>query len=167
MNLSILMFCLFLNPINSDTNCCNTSFFLIPKQQQIPVYKENNHKEILLYIINDTIDEHYFIGTIYKINKKYAYIKGSYVLGEESNIEGWIEKKYLGTNIISEDSVPLYLAPEFYAENIYIIHPEWYPIEILKCHGEWIYITYEDKNQKKSGWLHEKYQCSNPYTTCN
>ena len=167
MNLSIFIFCLFVNPINNDTNCCNASFFLIPKQQQISVYKESNHKNLSCYIINDTVTEYYFTGIIYEIKKDYAYVKGSYVFEEGNDIEGWIEKKYIGTNIISEDSVPLYLAPDFSAEKTYIIYPEWYPIEILECYGEWVYITYEDKNQKKSGWLHKKHQCSNPYTTCN
>ncbi|MDR1006119.1 MAG: hypothetical protein LBL74_04570 [Bacteroidales bacterium] len=167
MNLLIPLVCLLLNIADNDSNCCNVSAFLIPKNQQIPIYKESNHKEILCYIINDTMTEDYFIATIFRIERNYAYVKGSYVLEEGNDIEGWIEKKYLGTNIISESKVPLYSAPKISSKKIYITNPEWYPIEIIKCYKDWVYIIYEDKNQKRMGWLLLEYQCSNPYTTCN
>lgn len=167
MRSSILTMCAFFIFAYSETVYCQADCFLITKQQEIPIYNEYTHQNVTAYVLNDTITEDYFIGVIYKIKKGYAYIIGSYTSDKNDYIKGWIEIKHVGTNIISDDQIPLYCYPTICSKKIYLKTPEWYPMEILKCHGSWLYVKYVDKYQCVSGWLHKKYQCSNPYTTCN
>jgi hypothetical protein len=151
----------------SDTaSCCNANIVLIPKQQSIVLYKRNNYNDTLDYIINDTISENYFVGTIYDMKNEFSFVRGSYVQ-DTTEFMGWIETKYLGIYLMMGDKIPLYSEPKPSSTKIFINNPEWYPLEIIKCDRKWLYIKYKDKNQERIGWLSPEFQCPNPYTTCN
>ena len=146
-----------------DTNCCNSDFVLIPMQQKIPLFQDG---KVTQYIINDTVTENYFIGSVYSIDGEYAYIKGGYAF-DTTLIEGWIKTDYIGTYTILDDKIPLYVSPDYGSQMVFIDNPEWYPLKIIKCYSDWIYVHYIDQYQSLHGWLPKEYQCANPYTTCN
>ena len=153
--------------MNNTSSCCHSTVVLTPKQQTIVLYENSNFNDTLGFLINDTISENYFIATILKIKKGFAFVKGSYVLSDTVKCSGWVETKYLGIYLIADDKIPLYTRPNFSSEKSYINNPEWYPLEIIKCNNGWLYVKYKDKHQEKQGWLPAEYQCPNPYTICN
>lgn len=165
MNILVLIFNLFISNGSIDTICCHAVIILRNRQVSIPIFNNLKHKDTLNFIIDDTLKEEYFSGVLFKIKGKYAYIKGQY-MGYGYTYEGWIMKKYIATNLILLDSIPLYKTPKLKTIKTYIIDPKWYPVEILKCRDGCLYIKYHDSRQKKKGWLSPKYQCADPYTTC-
>jgi len=171
--LLLILLLLFINiniNINNsnDINYCACSGFLLPKQQYIPLYKDTNCSDISCYVINDTISEDYFVFKILQTVENYAFISGGYIISDTTIINGWIELKYITTNLVIEDSIPLYSNhSKKSAIQSHINYPYWQPVKIIKCYKNWLFIEYTDKYQKKSGWLSNEYNCSNPYTTCN
>jgi hypothetical protein len=165
MKILILIFNLILSNGSIDTSCCHANIILRNKQVLIPIFKDLKHKDTVNFLIDDTLKEEYFSGVLLQIKGKYAYIKGQY-MGYGYIYEGWIMKKYIATNLITLDSIPLYKDPQLKAIKTYIIDSKWYPVEILKCRDGCLYIKYYVSRQKKKGWLSPKYQCADPYTTC-
>lgn len=156
----------FLQP-TTDTNCCNANVVLSQTQAAVTVYRDCNRNDSIGFIMNDTLREDYFVGTIYQIKDGFAKVEGEYAISQESIPKGWVELRYISTYLVMDSQVPIYDNPNTNSGKTFIDFPEWYPVEILDCFQGWLYVNYRDNKQQKTGWLPPEFQCANPYTTCN
>lgn len=165
--LCVLQFVCLQLSISQERKCSCTAI-LVPKQVNVPVYKDTIKKIIIGKIINDTINEEYYILSIIKINKQWAYVNASTPFDSTPKI-GWIQTKYIGIYPSNFSSINLYTFPNKNTKiKSIIIKPEYYPFNVLDCRGKWLYVSYLDADGRiKEGWLAPEDQCSNPYSTCN
>jgi hypothetical protein len=166
--LLIFAFSLFGSCKAQESTNCDCSVIIILKGIQIPLYSESNKKEIITYLLNDTIKEEYYNINIYTQIEQMFKVSGS-TPHDTVNRNGWIETKYIGIYPSIFDEIKLYTKPDTTSKVMStIIKPEYYPFSVIKCHGKWLYVKYLDTDKKtKEGWLSPDNQCSNPYTTCN
>ena len=122
------------------------------------------------YTINDTIKENYPNIYIYKIEGNFAKVIVCVPLDDEiSDKTGWIEIKYLGTNLNNySDITPIMSEPDEKSTVVFEIKDaNWGDLyHVLDAHNKWLKIQ-NIYNPEEVGWLAPKYQCNDPYTTCN
>ena len=165
----VLFLGLFLLVACKQSNKSIGDAVLIPIHTQIPLYQKINGS-IIDYTMNDTIREVYpFIG-IYKIKGSFAKVEISEFEGEEYIQKvGWIETKYLGTNLNNYSGItPIMSEPDQQSTVVFeVINPQWGDYyRILDAYDGWLKIE-NIYNPQEKGWLAPQYQCNNPYTTCN
>ena len=153
----------------SSKDICIGDAILIPKHTYIPIYKDKGI-HIVDSIINDTIKESYPFICIYKLEGNYAYVSMGVpfndILLEK---KGWVELKYIGTNLAYyDDVVPVMKQPDDKSIVVFQINkPHWgdiYPI--IDAYDKWLKIQ-NVYDPKEIGWVAPEYQCNNPYTSCN
>ena len=142
---------------------------LIPRNIQIPLYQSIGGA-IIDYTINDTIKENYPNIYIYKIEGNFAKVIVCVPFDDEiSDKIGWIETKYLGTNLNNySDITPIMSKPDEKSTVVFEIKDaNWGDLyHVLDAHNKWLKIQ-NIYNPEEVGWLAPKYQCNDPYTTCN
>lgn len=153
------------NIIESD-NSWNALIFL--NQIEIPIYKEQNKKEILMFIKNDTINEDYYLIEVIKCHNNLAKIKAASGIREKEIIEGWMNVKDLG--IYTRPRNEKGIVPIYQNSNANSLKSELITNEILniiEIKDKWFKVAYFENDKWKSGWLSPENQCPNPYSTCN
>ena len=157
-----------------DERLFNGFALLIPMHTYIPVYNNPKKECQIDSVINDTIQENYVSITIYRIKDGMAEISVTYLLDSILGIfffffEGWMETKFLGTNLASysDSIVKAYASPNRSSDVVFeIVYPhwgDWYPVK--DASKGWLYIQ-NIYNASQCGWVAPEDQCNNPYTTC-
>lgn len=166
-NFIILIFialsCTLLNAQSSKKGS-PAEVLIYKNQKKINVYSSYNKNKIVNYLINDTIKEDYFVIEILKSKNNRYQINATSII--HSGIKGWIDLKNIGINTRQRDfKLHLYEQPNYNAK--YIVVNEEVDNRIVRVTAistDWLKITWIDN---KDYWLPPKYQCCNPYTTCN
>lgn len=101
---------------------------LIPMHIRIPIFNDKEKTSIISYVINDTIKEEYVLVAIHNIKGKMAKVTVTSPLNEAStDIEGWIEKQYLGIHLSNySDSINIFKKPYYQSSTSFTINkPQW------------------------------------------
>lgn len=157
-----------------DEHPFNGFALLVPMHTYIPVYNNPKKEYQIDSVINDTIQENYVSIAIYRIKDGMAEISVTYLLDSILGIvrpsaEGWMETKFLGTNLASysDSIVKAYASPNRSSDVVFeIVYPQWgdwYPVK--DAYKGWLYIQ-NIYNASQCGWVAPEDQCNNPYTTC-
>lgn len=130
------------------------------------LYKNSISHAIVDSITNDSINEVYYCVSIKRSTNKRALVS-SFIDDEKLTLhQGWVDWKYLGIRL-NCDTIFIRHQPCSYSKvRSVIVLPQWidvYPVK--RAQDGWLYI--KDKNKNIIGWVDPKYQCANPYTTCN
>ena len=92
--------------INNNTSTLKGEYIghalLIPKHIPIPIYG-SYEGAVIGYAINDTIKESYVLVSISEIKDGLANVIIDYPLENNREQYGWVETKYLGTNLSNYD----------------------------------------------------------------
>lgn len=144
---------------------------LVPMHTYIPIFNEKEKLSVINYIINDTIKEEYVLIAIHRIKDSMADVTVSSPLDSTfTDIRGWIETQYLGIHVSCYDSdiVQVLKTPNPDSDVSFVIHrPQWRDFYIVyNAYQNWLFIQ-NINNKHEYGWLSPKYQCDNPYTSCN
>jgi hypothetical protein len=122
-------------------------------------------------IRNDVEHEDYLAINILKDDDDYFYVKIARSIAKLSK-EGWIKKNdYLvigAGNFINSKTLILYSKPDINSDPKSILNEYIYILfRIEACQGDWLYVKKDYNGIEYIGWLSKKYQCANPYSTCN
>jgi len=131
-------------------------------QQKINVYDSFKSNNIVNYLMNDTIQEDYFVIEILSFKNNRYQIEGTSILYK--GITGWIDLQNIGINTRSRDNkLILYNEPKYSSDHIVISDTDRL-VKVKSISSNWLKIIWVDKIEY---WLPPEYQCPNPYTTCN
>ena len=156
-----------------DKRPFNGFALLIPMHTYIPVYNNPKKEYQIDSVINDTMRENYVFIDIYQIKNGMAEISANYFFDSISGVAcpsvyGWMEVKFIGTNLANYSSiVKAYASPNRSSDVVFeIVYPhwgDWYPVK--DASKGWLYIQ-NIYNASQCGWVAPEDQCNNPYTTC-
>ncbi|HSC54317.1 MAG TPA: hypothetical protein VLC98_11870 [Phnomibacter sp.] len=120
-------------------------------------------------IKQDFKNEDYLIFTIDKDSANYFHLTFSYAISGKK-FTGWVKKaNYFGTHLrVYTGTLKLYNKPN--SKSVIETKTDSLTndlLPIIACKDKWVYVNHRTKNELYVGWLQEKDQCANPYTTCN
>lgn len=144
---------------------------LVSVHSFVPIFGDEEKNSIINYVMNDTIKEEYVLIAIHEIKGKMAEVDITSPLDNTfKEISGWIETKNLGIHVscYDTDTVKVLQTPKLNSKvSFLIVKPQWKDFYIIyDAYQGWLYIQ-NINNEQEYGWLSVKYQCDNPYTTCN
>lgn len=158
------------NAQESNQNGWIWNTLLILNQENIPVYENSNNTKIKYHIMNDTLNEEYYLLSISKKENGFFKVKTASAFTEDEISEGWIEPKFVGIFLRARNeigTVPIYESPNDKAEHSNINSNLYNLVNVIEIKDGWLKIQYKENDSVRIGWLKHENQCSNPYSTCN
>lgn len=139
-------------------------------QKQLPIYSNYDKTKVSYYIKNDTLKEDYFELKVVKRHGDMFKIKFASARNENYIREGWIELKYVGVYLRPHGSsiiYPVYQQPTEKSKHHTVVNTSSELIDVTDVCGDWLKIRMKIKSRYEIGWMHRKYLCANPYSTCD
>jgi len=132
---------------------------------KINVFDSYLNGKIKCQIMNDTVAESYFVITIKE--KRNGYYK-IYASSLNSELEGWIKLDNLGINTRPRNGIiKLYDEPIISSKSISLNEVDERLVRVIDINKLWLKIEIISNGVLYRKWLPYKYQCYNPYSTCN
>lgn len=130
---------------------------------------ENISMSKITAMVNNNIDEEDFVYFVINGSTKDLYhVKAYYFIAGYIN-EGWISKiNALGIYVKPHDrAIPIYRESNDLSPTVATIPKNSNFIKVLDCNNSWLKIETSYEGTNINGWLEKKYQCDNPYNSCN
>jgi len=162
----ILFFCFSLLSAQSVSKVKNVNVLFFKENIKVKIYDNYGKAKIVGCIYDDPLKENYYILEVITVKHDMLKISGSSVLN--NNVFGWIEFKNIAINTRTRDNkILLYEKPNYLANHIVIHQADGELVQVTAISSSWLKIVLTYKNKTYNLWLPSKYQCPNPYTTCN
>lgn len=163
----ILLFLFETNFSHSQTtnNCSCEGLVDLNYKKSIPIYN-NSFGQIKYNIKQDFKNEDYLTFVIDRDSANFFHLTFTYSM-KGTTYSGWVKKaNYLGTfSRAYSDTLNLFSKPNLKSK-IKSKIKDWTDslLTITSCKDKWVYVKFKNNIE---GWLQDKDQCANPYTTCN